>query len=206
MIDYLKKLNEPELYQDLVEYAINNKVPIIKEEGLWLLKKIIRLVNAKNILEIGSAIGYSALHMASIDGDIQIDTIERDSKMIEQAIENFNKYDLNHQINLIKGDALELDLDTLRSQYDLIFIDAAKAQYQKFFLKYTTLLKKGGIVVTDNIIYHQLVNGHHNNISKNTQSLVKKIDAYNHWLQSLDDYSTTFLSIGDGLAISERIK
>lgn len=206
MIDYLRKLNQAELFTDLVEYASLHHVPIIKEESLWLLKKLISLKKVRRILEIGTAIGYSAMHMAALSPDIIVDTIERDQMMQTEAAQNRAKYHFESQIILHKGDALELDLAMLAPSYDLIFIDAAKAQYQKFFLKYTPLLQIGGMVVTDNILYHQLVSGNDMSIKKNTQSLVRKIDAYNQWLRNLDQFNTTFLSIGDGLAISERIK
>lgn len=206
MTDYLRTLNQKELFLDLVEYAQVHHVPIIREESLWLLKNIISLVDAKRILEIGTAIGYSALHMASIASDIIVDTIERDPEMQKKARENIEKYHFQNQVNLIEADALTVDLTCLASSYDLIFIDAAKAQYQKFFTKFTPLLKERGVVVTDNILYHQLVHANDGLIKKNTQNLVRKIDTYNQWLKDLDGYKTTFLSIGDGLAISERIK
>lgn len=206
MIEYLRNLNQPVIYQDLVEYAACFHVPIIKEESLWLLKGLIKLIKPKRILEIGTAIGYSALEMASLCQDIKIDTIERDPKMQALALKNIEKYDAFKQINLIEEDALTLDLRRLANRYDLIFIDAAKAQYQKFFVKFSSLTNTGAIIVTDNIIFHNLVTGDHLDISKNTRSLVNKIDTYNNWLASLEDFSTTFLPIGDGLAISERIK
>jgi predicted O-methyltransferase YrrM len=169
-----------------------------------LLEKVIELTHAKRILEIGTAIGYSALHMASISEDITVDSIERDPKMFELAKDNIRKYQREARIHVFLEDALAIDVGKLSDGYDLIFIDAAKAQYAKFFEKFTGLLRIGGVVVTDNVLFHDLIGTDIG--SKNLRSMVNKIDAYNHWLKDLPDYRTAFFPLGDGLAVSERIK
>lgn len=209
MNEYLKNLNnnnekEHDFFETLREYAKINNVPIIKEDSLVLIKAILNMIDAKNMLEIGTAIGYSALAFASSKEDLMIDTIERNEEMYNQATINVNKLNLASRVNLIFGDALEIENSKLRN-YDVIFIDAAKAQYQKFFDKYIELLNEDGIVLTDNIIFHGCVE-EQENLSKNVRSMVRKIDNYNHYLNTLDEFDTYYLESGDGLAVTMRKK
>ena len=115
---------------NIEEYAIKNNIPIMEHDGIEFLIEYIKKNNIKSILEIGSAIGYSAIRMALIDKDIKVTTIERDVKRYEEAVKNINDFNLNNQINIILDDAFNVELD---KKYDLIFIDAAKSQYIKFF-------------------------------------------------------------------------
>lgn len=209
MNEYLKKLNnnnekDHEFFETLREYAKINNVPIIKEDSLVLIKAILNMIDAKNMLEIGTAIGYSALAFASSKEDLMIDTIERNEEMYNQATMNVNKLNLSSRVNLIFSDALEIENTKLR-KYDVIFIDAAKAQYQKFFDKYIELLNEDGIVLTDNIIFHGCVE-EQENLSKNVRSMVRKIDNYNHYLNTLNGFDTYYLESGDGLAVTMRKK
>ena len=209
MNEYLKNLNNSneknhEFFESLREYAKTNNVPIIKEDSLVLIKSILNMIDAKTMLEIGTAIGYSALSFATSKDDLLIDTIERNELMFNQATINVNKLNLSNRVNLIFSDALEIENINLR-KYDVIFIDAAKAQYQKFFDKYIELLNDDGIVLTDNIIFHGCVE-EQENLSKNVRSMVRKIDNYNHYLNTLDEFVTYYLESGDGLAVTMRKK
>ena len=209
MNEYLKNLNNSneknhEFFESLREYAKINNVPIIKEDSLVLIKSILNMNDAKTMLEIGTAIGYSALSFATSKDDLLIDTIERNELMFNQATINVNKLNLSNRVNLIFSDALEIENINLR-KYDVIFIDAAKAQYQKFFDKYIELLNDDGIVLTDNIIFHGCVE-EQENLSKNVRSMVRKIDNYNHYLNTLDEFVTYYLESGDGLAVTMRKK
>jgi predicted O-methyltransferase YrrM len=203
--EYFNWLNEykdaDDRLKNLRQYASLNKVPIIQEEGIVFLKHLIQLKNCLHILEIGAAIGYSSINMALINPNIQITTIERDPIMIQEARKNIQLFGLEHQIHLIEGDALDFDETTLEPVYDLIFIDAAKSQYQKFFEKYTPYLKQDGIVVTDNLIFHDMVFEEHIE-NRGTRQLVNKIKHYNEWLRNNTNYHTYFYSIGDGIAVS----
>ena len=185
----------------LEKYAKEKKVPIIQKEGLNFLLKIIKENNIKTILEIGTAIGYSAINMAKIDSNISVTTIERNNEMYLQAKQNINDFKLEDRINLIYGDALFTEIE---GEYDLIFIDAAKAQYIKFFEKYKKNLNKKGIIITDNLNFHGLAKNPEEIKSKNLKALVKKINLYKEFLKENKDYSTTFYEIGDGIAISKR--
>ena len=204
MNDYFLNLNKQannEYINKLNTYAKENNVPIVTNEGLELIKLLIKLTNAKKILEIGTAIAYTSINCALLSEDIFVDTIERNEKMYEQAIKNVKEISLENRINVIKGDALDVDITTLNDSYDLIFIDAAKAQYTRFFEKYSVLLKTGGIVVSDNLLFHGLVEK--DNIEgKDLRALIRKIKNYNSWLENNQEFDTTFLRIGDGMAIS----
>lgn len=202
---YFDELNNTinnEYIKKMEEYASEFDVPIIQKEGLKCLLLATKLKNAKNILEIGTAIGYSASCMALLSDDIYVDTIERDQKMYNEAISNINKLNLQKRINVILADALELDENNLKEDYDLIFIDAAKSQYIKFFEKYEKRLKKGGIIFSDNLLFHGLVENRTGKESRSLNQMLKKIEAFNEWLAKNENYDTTFLRVGDGIAIS----
>ena len=185
--------------ETLREYAEQNAVPIVDRLSLEMIKQLIRIHRAKNILEIGTAIGYSSMQFASVSNDIHITTIERDEEMITQAKSNFETYGYSSQIRLIEGNALEQYNEVNDKQYDIIFIDAAKAQSKKFFEYYTPLLRNGGLVITDNVLYHGFVSNIDIVRSRNVKQMVQK---FNDLLISLENYSTNFINMDDGLAIS----
>lgn len=204
MNDYFLNLNKQlnkEYIDKLNTFAKENNVPIVTSEGLELIKLLIKLTNAKNILEIGTAIAYTSINCCLLSDDIFVDTIERNEKMYEQAIKNVKEINLEKRINIIKGDALDVDVSKLKQNYDLIFIDAAKAQYTRFFEKYSVLLKQGGIIVSDNLLFHGLVEKDFIE-GKDLRALIRKIKNYNSWLENNQEFDTTFLRIGDGMAIS----
>lgn len=188
--------------EELRAYAEEHAVPIIDRLSLELVKQLIRIHQAKNILEIGTAIGYSSMQFASISDDISITTIEHDEAMIQQAKSNFEKYGYKNQIRLIEGNALEQYSHVNDQEYDIIFIDAAKAQSKKFFELYTPLLKKGGLVITDNVLYHGFVADIDVVRSRNVKQMVKKVQKFNTWLMAQENYQTNFVNMDDGLAIS----
>ncbi|MEG0026010.1 MAG: O-methyltransferase [Bacilli bacterium] len=185
----------------LEKYALLNNIPIIKPEGIAFLTEYIGKNNIKDILEIGSAIGYSAIKMALVSNDIKIVTIERDIKRYEKAVFNIEKFNLTKQITIILNDAFDVYLNT---KFDLIFIDAAKAQNIKFFEKFMINLKPKGVIITDNLSFHGLVHGDKLGLSKNVLGMVLKIEKYIDFLNNNETYQTTFLPIGDGLSISRK--
>lgn len=205
MNDYflnLNKENEHNFILELEQYAIDNNVPIVTKEGLELIKLLVKINNCKNILEIGTAIGYCSINLALLDKEIHIDTIERKEAMYNKANENIKKINLENQITTFIDDALEFDLSLLNNKkYDLIFIDAAKAQYRRFFEKYMGLLNDNGIIVSDNLLFHGLVEQEQID-GKDLRALIRKIKNYNNWLFENEEFDTTFLRIGDGMAIS----
>ena len=187
------------MFSELEKYAKEYKVPIILPDGMEYIENYIKENNVKNILEIGTAIAYSAIRMCSVSSDIKVTTIERNKDMYDKAIENIHKFNLEDRINVIYGDALEVD-----GVYDLIFIDAAKSQYIKFFEKYTPLLNKDGVVITDNLNFHGLRENIDKIESKNLRSMMKKLNDYIDYLKNNESFTTTFLNIGDGLGITKR--
>lgn len=194
-----------ELYPKIKEYAINNKTPIIMEDSLQYIKELISKQKVLKILEIGTAISYSALHFVSVDKNIILDTIERNQEIFEVAKNNVLEYDVYQQIRLHYGDALEYPLESLDENYDLLFIDAAKAQSQKFFERYLPLLKEDAVIITDNMNFHD-VDVNDPNISKNLRNMLKKIERYHDWLVNHPDFETEFVDLGDGLAITKKRK
>ena len=187
--------------EDIEYYAKSNNIPIMLKDGINFLTEYIKNNNIKKILEIGSAIGYSAIKMALVSCDIQVTTIERDKSMYDEAIKNITEMELNNQINVIFDDALNVELN---EKYDLIFIDAAKSQYIKFFNKFKDNLAENGVIITDNLSFHGLVMDS-SNCSRNTKQLVKKIRKYIDFLKSNEEFETEFLSLGDGISISKKV-
>ena len=188
--------------EELEKYAEENNVPIMQKDGIDFLTNYIKENNIKNILEIGSAIGYSAIKMALVDDDIKVTTIERDIDRYNVAVKNINDFDLNDRINIINADALNI---TLNNKYDLIFIDAAKSQYIKFFEKFEKNLNINGIIVSDNLSFHGLVEDESKTNNRNTKQLVRKIKKYIDYLKENPNYKTTFYKLGDGVAISIKL-
>ena len=185
----------------LEEYARENNIPIMQKDGILFLKEYILKNKVKNILEIGTAIGYSAINMALVSKNIKIVTIERDETRYDEAIKNVHDFGLEKQIEIILGDALEVEV---HGTFDLIFIDAAKAQYIKFFEKYKYNLKSSGVIISDNLNFHGLVFYPEKIKSKNLRALVNKINNYREFLESNKEFTTKFLSIGDGIGISKK--
>ena len=195
----MKELKENILAMEA--YAMENNVPIIEKKSIVFIMKYIKEHNVETILEIGSAIGYSAILMASSSKDVQVTTIERDETRYMECLNNVKKCGMEKRINLVYHDALELNLSE-ELKYDLIFIDAAKGQYIKFFEKYKNFLKPGGVIITDNLKFHGYV-GESSKLDKgNLKSLVEKIEGYVEFLQNNKEFDTIFKDIGDGLSIS----
>lgn len=189
--------------ENLEEYAKKNNIPIMQKDGIDFLTKYIKENNIKNILEIGSAIGYSAIEMALVDENIKITTIERDKERYNIALDNINNFNLNERITILNEDALD---SKINGEYDLIFIDAAKSQYIKFFEKYDKNLKIGGTIISDNLSFHGLVADDSKTTNRNTKQLVKKIRIYIDYLKNKENYKTTFYSLGDGVGVSIKNK
>lgn len=189
------------MFSELEKYAKEYKVPIILPDGIEYIEKYIIENNIKNILEIGTAIAYSAIRMCSVSEDVKVTTIERNKDMYDEAIKNIHKFNLEDRITVIFGDALEVEVT---GNYDMIFIDAAKSQYIKFFEKYTPLLNEDGVVITDNLNFHGLRENIDNIESKNLRSMMKKLNDYIDYLKNNESFTTTFLDIGDGLGITKR--
>ena len=190
------------LLKEIEEYAKKEKVPIMQKEGIKYLINYIEVKDVKNVLEIGTAIGYSAICMALSNPNLKITTIERDEKRYLEAIKNIKKFNLEDRITLIFKDALEVDLD---NKFDLIFIDAAKAQNIKFFTSFEKNLNKNGTVITDNIFFHGYTYMDPDKIeSRNVRAIARKIREYIDFLEEKEEYETVIRKIGDGIAVTRR--
>ncbi|MEG2283906.1 MAG: O-methyltransferase, partial [Bacilli bacterium] len=186
--------------KELKEYATNNNVPIMLDKGLDFLTSFILKNNINRVLEIGTAIGYSAIIMALTNPNLKVTSIERDNERYLEALKNIKKFNLEDRITLIFKDALEVNLD---ETYDLLFIDAAKGQNINFFERFIGNVKQNGFVITDNMEFHGLVAKDENEIkSRNLRGLIRKIKEYIVFLNDSLDYETSYYSIGDGLAVT----
>ena len=184
------------------ENARLRNIPVMLDGGMEFILEYIKNNNIKSILEIGSAVGYSAIRFASVDEDIKVTTIERNVDLYKEALDNIRKFGLGDRINIICGDALET---VIEGKYDLIFIDAAKSQYIKFFEKYKVNLAPGGSIITDNLSFHGLVENPSLTKNRNTRQLVGKISKYIEFLKDNNEFKTEFYQVGDGVSVSKKI-
>lgn len=190
------------LIREIKKYAIDNKVPIMQDDGIDFLTTFIVKNQINSVLEIGSAIGYSAIMMALANPNLKITTIERDRDRYLEAVKNIKKANLEDRITLVFNDALEVNID---GNFDMIFIDAAKGQNIKFFEKFESKLNKEGYIITDNMNFHGLVDKVDVEIpSRNLRALVRKIRDYRTFLQNNQNYQVEFLNMGDGIAVAKK--
>ena len=182
-------------------YASREAVPIMQDEGCDFICDYIKEHKCRKILEIGTAIGYSSIRFASLAADILVTTIELDIDRHIKAVENFKACSLDSRITAIHGDALTYPLE---GEFDLIFIDAAKAQYIKFFEKYKENLAPDGVIISDNLSFHGMVDDLSLTHNYSTKKLVKKIQKYAEFLRNNPDFETTFYEIGDRIAVSRK--
>ncbi len=182
-------------------FAKTNAVPILKDDGINFICEYIKEHNVKRVLEIGTAIGYSAIEFASVSDDVFVSTIEIDLERYTEAVKNINKLDLMDRITIYLGDALTTEIS---GEFDLIFIDAAKAQYIKFFEKFKNSLAPGGVIISDNLSFHGMVEDLSLTHNYSTIKLVKKIRKYIDFLKANTEFTTTFYQIGDGMSVSKK--
>lgn len=188
-----------EKLEELQKTALKNNIPIIQKDGLKFIQNYIKENNVSRVLEIGSAIGYSAIAFALTNNDIKITTLERDKDRYNEALNNIKRFNLDNQITIYNIDAFDYEDNR---KYDLIFIDAAKAQYIKFFEKFKRNLNKNGAIITDNLSFHGLVDHPENTNNRNTKQLVRKIQKYIEFLNENKEFETKFYEIGDKISIS----
>lgn len=189
------------MIEQLEQYAKENRIPIMQPDGIDYLCQYIKDNHIKNILEIGSAIGYSAIRMALVDENIKITTIERDEERYHLAIQNIQKMKLENRIQVILGDALET---TIEGEFDLIFIDASKGHSTDFFERYSNNLTPYGTIITDNLSFHGLVEDETLAVTKNQRAIVKKIKKFIEFLDNNQEYKTEYIQVGDKISISKR--
>jgi len=189
------------MIKEMEEYAKKENVPIMLADGIDYLCNYIKENNIKNILEIGTAIGYSAIRMCLVSDDINVVTIERDIERYNVANNNIDKFGLVKRIITILGDAMEVEVD---GEYDLIFIDASKGHSIDFFNKYKNNLSDNGVIITDNLSFHGLVEDESKAVTKNQRGLVKRIKKFIEFLDKDEEFVTEYVEVGDRISISKR--
>lgn len=190
------------LLGEIEQYAKVNDVPIAQPETIKLIENLIYMSPSKKVLEIGSAIGYSSIIIANAGADVT--TIERDENMFEPLFANIEKAGHTQNIHVHKGDALEV-LETLEGQYDFIFVDAAKGQYLEFLPHCMRMLKVGGVMFSDNILYKGMV-ATDELYKRRKVTIIRRLRKYLDTICNMDELNTVIVPIGDGAAISYRLK
>ena len=190
--------------QKIKEKALENHVPIIMDDTLEYIYELYKDKKISSILEIGTAVGYSAICFTEIlKEDGFIDTIERDEPRIAEAKENIKKAEVENMINIISGDAVEI-LPTINKKYDMVFIDAAKGKYPFFLKEALRMLSDNGIILADNILYKGYVMSDYNKHKQRTA--VRNLREYIKEVTENPNLETEILEIGDGLAVSKLNK
>lgn len=199
------KHREP-FIEEMEQYAQRFHVPIMDKAGMEFMLGLLYLIQPSSILEIGSAIGYSSIRMAKAFPNVNIITMERNAERLRKAKEFIARSGFQDRITLLEGDALLLK-DQLpdNRQFDVIFIDAAKGQYQRFFELYEPLLSERGVIISDNVLFKgQVAESAELVDDRRKRALIKKIQNYNEWLMNHPGYDSTIIPIGDGVAISKK--
>ena len=208
LVTYINSLDQGNtaILDTIEREALDSYVPIIRKEMQSFLKLLLAMQKPKRILEVGTAVGFSAILMAEYNPyPCEIVTIENYEKRIPIARENFLRAGKEKQITLIEGDATEV-LKTLEEPFDMIFMDAAKGQYINFMPDILRLLKKDGVLVSDNVLQDGDIIESHFVVTRRNRTIHKRMREYLYELTHRDDLVTAVLPIGDGITVSTRVK
>lgn len=201
---YSMEENNNEGVKAMNSYAKDNKIPIIKFEVKSFLEFFLAFSKPKKILEIGTAIGYSAIVISeSLKDQVEITTIEKNKAMIEVARKNFRKYDKTN-IKVVEGDANDVLKELNKDQYDMIFMDAAKGQYMSFLPYCIDLLKEGGVLITDNVLQDGFIAKSRWSVPRRQRTIHKRMRQYLGAIKKHPQLKTTILPIADGMALSYK--
>lgn len=193
-------MNQQEL-ERVKKKALEDHIPIIMDETLEVMGKYLSKIKPEKILEIGTAVGYSAMCFTNfLTEDGRIDTIEREAERVKEARENIEKVGVADKIQIYEGDAVEI-LPTLKERYDAVFIDAAKGKYPFFLKEALRMIKPNGIIFADNILYKGYVLSDYNKHKQRTA--VRNLREYIKEVSENPNLETQILEVGDGLAISQ---
>ena len=205
--EYLRSLlpENNALLRELEEFAKDPYIPIMQPEVAQFLKVLFKYNPPRKILEVGTAIGYSAIYFSGIMADDgEIVTIERNPDMIVQAKENFRRAGIEKRVTLLEGDALEV-LPTVEGEFDFIFLDAAKGQYSRFLTYCLEHLTVGGTLITDNILYRGIVASEELAPRKHI-TIARNLRGYLYEITHHEQLETSVIPLGDGVGISRKIK
>ncbi|WP_278287289.1 O-methyltransferase [Caloranaerobacter ferrireducens] len=190
-----------EILKTIEDYAKKNNVPIIHPEVAQFIRVIIQIKNPRRILEIGTAIGYSAIVMAEASKrDCEIITIERREDMVKLAKENFERADLNNRIRILHGEAQEI-LPSIKDKFDLIFLDAAKGKYMEFLPYCIENLNCGGVIISDNVLFKGMV-ANDDLVIRRKKTIVRRMREYLKYICNTSILETSIIPIGDGIALT----
>lgn len=189
--------------KEIEEFARDNKVPIVQKETGKFLELMVTMKKPLRILELGTAVGFSSILMYEASGtNPEIITIERDSKMIELAKKNINKFNLQDKIKILEGDCLEI-LEKLDEPFDLIFMDAGKGHYNHFLPHCLRLLKDDGVIIADNVLFRGMV-ASDELVKRRKITIVKRMRTYLEMVNDDDSLVTSVIPMGDGIAVTTR--
>ena len=192
-------INLNSLIKDMECFAKNENIPIMINESISYIEEFIKKNNIKNILEIGTAIGYSTIRMCNMGANVV--SIERDTERYMHAVKNIKLANMNNKITLINKDAFDTEIN---EKFDMILIDAAKGKNIEFINKFKDNLKDNGFIIIDNIDFHGLVNKSNEIKSRNLRSLVRKIEKFLVYLSEQKEFKVKKINVGDGLIILSR--
>jgi predicted O-methyltransferase YrrM len=196
--------NENEELEEFRKNCEERQLPIIHREVGQFIKLMIKQSNAKSIIEIGTNVGYSSIFftqmMENLNGESRVVTFERSEKFYEEAIKNIKHFNLEKNIEVYYGDAVE-NLDKVNETFDLAFIDAAKSYYKVFFDKCVLRMKSGGIILSDNVLYQGMI-ASDDLVVKRKKTLVRNLREYLQYISEDERFITTVLPLGDGLAVT----
>jgi len=205
IIKYIQELHNEkiEILNELRKYADFNNIPILQPETEQLIRVLLKIVKPKEILEIGTAIGYSSIMMSQNLGDeFRITTIEINPQLVDIALKNIKNANLENHIQVIEGDAA-LVMPHLTKEYDLIFIDANKSKYIDYFNMGSKLLKKGGIIISDNVLFKGMT-ASDGPVKRRKRTIVENMRNYLKHITNIDGYETSIIPIGDGIALTYK--
>lgn len=206
LVTYINSLDtgNTEILDQIEKEAIAAYVPIIRKEMQSFLKLLLAMQKPMRILEVGTAVGFSAILMAQYaPADCKIVTIENYEKRIPVAKENFKRAGKDEQITLLEGDAMQI-LPTLSGEFDMIFMDAAKGQYINFMPDILRLLKSGGVLVSDNVLHDGDIIESHYVVERRNRTIYKRMREYMYELTHNEGLVTAVLPVGDGITVSAK--
>lgn len=204
---YIAGFNERQgpLVIEMEQYAAEHHVPIMDRGGMDLFISLLRIQRPKRILEIGSAIGYSAIRLAEALPASMVVTIERDTVRYEKAIDYITRSEQSDRIAILQADALLTEDEFIFNQkYDVLFIDAAKGQYKRFFEKYEPVVATGGVIYCDNMFMHGAILYEEQDIPRRNRTMMRNLKEFTAWIMAHPNYETSLLPVGDGLLIAVK--
>lgn len=207
IVAYIHSLasDDSQILMQIEKDAREHYVPIVRKETKELLKILVLMKQPRHILEVGTAVGYSALYMNQYQPeDGKITTIERNEKRIQKAKQNFATCKKEDRIILLEGDAMDI-LQKLDGSYDMIFVDASKGQYIHFLDELLRLIPIGGVLISDNVLQDGDVVKSRYAIERRNRTIHKRMREYLHQITHMEEFETVVLPIGDGVTISVRV-